>query len=106
MTMLKYAVVEISGKQYKVTPSKTLVVDYLGDIKKFDCNKILLAAADGKLEIGKPYLKEKLTFEVLGSEKRKIRVATYKPKVNYRRVKGSKIFLSKIKIQTKTREKS
>lgn len=100
MTMLKYAVVEISGKQYKVTPSETLVVDYLGDIKKFDCNKILLAAADGKLEIGKPYLKEKLTFEVLGSEKRKIRVATYKAKVNYRRVIGAKNLRSVVKLKS------
>lgn len=96
--MLKYAIVEISGKQYSISPGETLVVDYLGEIKKFECDKILLLARDGKLEIGKPYLKEKLTLEVLGNQKRKIRVATYKPKVNYRRVIGAKNLRSLVKL--------
>lgn len=103
--MLKYAVVEISGKQYSISPDETLVVDYLGQIKKFECDKILLLAKDGKLEVGKPYLKEKLTLEVLGDQKGKIRVATYKPKVNYRRVIGAKNLRSVVKMKS-VREKT
>lgn len=96
--MLKYAVVEISGKQYKVVAEQALTVDFLGDIKNFECSKVLLKVEDDKISLGNPYLKEKLSFEVLGVQSDKIRVATYKAKANYRRVKGGKKLLSKINL--------
>lgn len=97
--MLRYAVVEISGKQYKVSPDQKILVDFLGDVKNFECDKVLVWADDKKLQVGSPYLKEKLKFKVLGTEKEKIRVSTYKPKANYRKVRGSKKVLSQIKLQ-------
>lgn len=97
--MMTYAVVEISGRQYKVTPGKELEVDLLGDIKSLDCDKVLLMVEGDKLEVGNPYLKSKLTFEVLGSErKRKIRVAKYHAKANTRKVTGSRREVSKIRL--------
>lgn len=99
--MLNYAVVEILGRQYKVAPQAVLTVDFLGDIKNFQCDKILLKVEDGKIALGTPFLKDKLLFEVIGQKKlAKIRVATYKAKANYRRVKGSRRRVSIIELKT------
>jgi len=89
--MLRFAVVEISGRQYKVEPGKNLEVDYLGDIKEYLCEKVLLFADEKDLKIGSPYLKETLKFKVEETKRgKKIRVATYHAKANTRRVKGSR----------------
>lgn len=100
---MRYAVVEISGRQYKIESGKSIFVDFLGEnLKTFDCDKVLLLAKDGNLEIGMPYLKEKLTFDVLGSQKgEKIRVAKYHAKSNYRMVKGARRMTSQIRLQDK-----
>lgn len=99
--MLNYAVVEILGRQYKVAPQTVLTVDFLGDIKNFQCDKILLKVEDGKIALGTPFLKDKLLFEVIGQKKlAKTRVATYKAKANYRRVKGSRRRVSIIELKT------
>lgn len=105
--MFKYAVAEIAGRQYKIEPGQLVQVNYLGDIKTFDCDKVLMVVDDDKVELGVPFLNIKLKFDVLGTFKGpKIRVATYKPKANTRKVKGSKSLYSKIQLSTKNREKS
>lgn len=97
---MQYAIVEISGRQYKVEPGRALSVDFLGDIKTLECDKVMLVSDGSKIELGKPYLKDKLTFDVLGFEKgKKIRVATYHAKANYRRVKGARRVTTTIKLQ-------
>lgn len=100
--MLNYAVLEISGKQYKVVPNQPLVVDYLGeDQKKLEVN-VLLSSEDGKIKIGSPYLKEKLTLNVLENLRgEKIRVAKFHSKANYRRVRGFKSKLTKVILSVK-----
>lgn len=95
---MRYAVVEIAGRQYKVVPNQVLTVDNLGDIKTFECDKVLLLAGDS-LSLGNPYLKDKLMFEVLESKREpKIRVATYKAKAKTRKVRGSRRSVSVIKL--------
>lgn len=95
--MLNYIVADIGGKQYKISPKQVVLVDFLGDLKKFECNKVLLKSEDGKLEIGTPFLNKSVNFEVLeGIKKTKIRVANFKSKANYRRVIGQKTLQSKI----------
>lgn len=97
--MFKYAIVEISGRQYKVTPQTSLLVDFLGNVKNFECEKILLKVEGDKLELGRPFIKEKLIFDVLEQvRKPKVTAMTYKAKANTRRVKGSRRLLSKIKL--------
>lgn len=60
---------------------------------------MLLASEKNKIEVGKPYLKTTLDFEVLGNVKKpKIRVATYKAKANYRKVIGQRRVVTKIKL--------
>lgn len=95
--MFRYAIVEISGRQYKVSPKEELLVDHLGDIKKLECDKVLLVAEGDSVKVGDPYLKEKLVFEVLGSEKgSKLRVFKYHAKANYRKTRGFRAMHSKI----------
>ena len=95
--MLNYPIVEISGKQFKVEKDQPFLVDYLGETKIFECDRVVLKVEDGKLSFGSPYLKEKLKFEVLGQVKsKKVRVATYHAKANTRKVKGAKALASKL----------
>lgn len=96
---MKYAIVEIAGRQYKVTPDAELVVNNLGDVKEIESN-VLMISEDKGIKLGDPYLKEKLTFSVLEAIRgEKIRVARYHSKANTRKVKGSRSKLTKIKLK-------
>lgn len=87
--MLNYAVCEIGGKQYKVIPGKAIAVGFLGNLDKELTVSVLLLSEDGKFQLGNPYLKEKLMLEVLGNIKdKKIRVAKFHAKANYRKNVG------------------
>lgn len=89
--MINFAVVEISGRQYLVSPGKTLEVDAVPAGEKFKCEKVLLTFGDDKLEVGKPFLKDSLIFDVIGEvKKKKVRVATYHAKANTRKVVGQR----------------
>lgn len=97
--MLNFAVVEISGRQYKIEPGKSYQVDFLGDIKTLECDKVIAKNDEKGFTLGNPYLKDRLVFEIISSQKdQKIRVATYKAKANTRRVKGSRRIVSNIKL--------
>ena len=96
--MLNYGVFEISGKQYKMEPGKVIEVTLKnGELKD---TKALLVAENGKVQIGKPYLKEnpklKILEQVLG---KKIRVAKFHAKANYRKVRGFRAKLTKIVLE-------
>lgn len=87
--MLNYAICEIGGKQYKVLPNLPFRVDYRGKVSKDTQAHVLLLVEDGKLQLGKPYLKEKLTLKFLESALgKKIRVSKFHAKANYRRTTG------------------
>lgn len=97
--MFDYAICEIKGKQYKVLPNIPFQVDYLGenrDNRDIEV-KVLIAVFNGKLQIGKPYLKEKVTLKVIENIKgKKIRVSKYHAKANYRRTTGIKPKYTKV----------
>lgn len=95
--MLKYAVCQIAGKQYKVLPGKPFEVDFLGeDVKKVEA-QILLLADDKELKVGKPYLRDNLNLEVMENILgEKIRVSKFHAKANYRRVRGFRAKRTKI----------
>lgn len=92
------AVVEIAGRQYKIVPDQEILVNFLGDIKNFSADKVLMLVTDKGIEIGTPYLKESLDFEIIRQTKDRIRVATYHAKANTRRVKGARIKNTVIKL--------
>ena len=98
-SMLNYAVCEISGKQYKVVPDEALEVSLQKEGKDIEAD-VLLLSEDGKLKIGKPYLKEKLTLKRLEDFKGpKVRVAKFHAKANYRRVTGYRSKLTKVVLE-------
>ena len=102
--MFDFAICEISGKQYKIVPNEEILVDWLGiDAKKIEAS-VLLLSEDGKIKVGTPYLKEKLTLECLGTVKnKKIRVAKFHAKANYRKVTGARAKKTNVVHSVKTK---
>lgn len=97
--MFEYAVCQIAGKQFIVEPGKEIKVPFLGEISELECDKVILISEKDKIDLGTPFLKEKLKFKVLGEgSNKKIRVAFYKPKANHRKVTGHTLRTSKIKL--------
>ena len=101
--MSKYGVVKISGSQFKVAQGDKIEVDKLegkkGDLLTFD--QVLLLVADKKVKIGQPLVAgAKVKTKILEQFKgKKIRVATFKAKSRYRRVKGFRPLLTRLKIE-------
>lgn len=96
--MFDYAVCQIAGKQVMVEPGKEITVPFLGGITSFECEKVILTSENGKVNLGAPFLKDKLTFKVSEGDNKKIRVAFYKPKANHRKVVGSNQPYSRIQL--------
>ena len=109
---MKYAIVKLGGKQYKVRENQEILFDRL-DIpkdKKYDFQEILMIRTDSDVFIGKPYVNDaRVTGKVIGEVKgEKITIAKYKSKVRYRRKIGfrpkySKILIEKIEKGKKTK---
>lgn len=109
---MKYAVIKTGGKQYKVKEGDEILVEKIEGKEKTSISfpEILLVVNDEKRSIGKPVVKNfivkgKLLSQVKG---KKIRIATYKAKSRYRKVKGHRQRLSKVlieKISQKTKSK-
>ena len=99
---MKYAVIQLQGKQYRVSAGDEFIVDRLdkeeGD--KFTVSDVLLVVNGDKKEIGQPIVKDaKVKCEVLVNNKGvKIRVAKFKAKSRYRKVQGHRQLQSVIKI--------
>ena len=109
-----YAIVEISGKQYKVQEGDIVFVDRLENEeegKKVTFDKVILVSNDKKIEVGAPYVKGiKVEGKVVSHGKgKKILVYKYKAKKNYRRTQGhrqpyTKVEITKIKMPAEKAE--
>jgi large subunit ribosomal protein L21 len=100
---MEYAIVKISGKQYKVSPGDLLDVDKLKTSEKtVKLNDVLLHVSDGKVKVGKPTVSGlSVTAKVLGDKKGdKVRVMKYKAKVRYRRATGFRAQLTSLQIES------
>jgi len=97
-----YAVIELGGKQYRVSKGEYLTVDRLHHEPGATFTPIVLFAADGDSAIMDPkdLAKVKVTARIdehlLG---KKIRVFTYKPKHHSKKMHGHRSRLTKITIQ-------
>lgn len=99
---MKFAVIKTGGKQYLVHENDEIYVDFIkiksGEEVEFDT----LAEADeekNQIKLGTPFLKKKVKAKVIANIKGdKIRVARFKSKVRYRKVKGFRPMLSRVKI--------
>ena len=99
--MSKLAVIKTGGKQYLVKENDEIIVEKVnGDSKKLELETLARIDTDKNLvDLGTPNLKEATRAELLENVKGdKIRVARFKAKVRYRKVKGFRAQLSKIKI--------
>jgi len=99
---MKYAVVKIGGTQYKVSEQETLKVDRLpqGEGNEVEFPEVLLFVNEQEVKLGQPYIsamgvKALIEKHIKGE---KIRVAKFKAKSRYRRVRGFRSLLTKIKI--------
>lgn len=108
-----YAIVEISGKQYKVCEGDVVFVDRLENAEegsKVTFDKVLLVSDGKKVTIGQDTVKgAKVEASVVGHGKhKKIVVYKYKAKKNQRKTQGHRQPYTKIqieKISTSTRAK-
>lgn len=94
----KYAVIKLSGHQYRVSEGDTLLVDRLLDPKTQP--QVLLVADGEKVTVGKPTVdKAKVAIKLLGEEKgKKIDVYKYKAKSRYRKHIGFRPLYTKVEI--------
>ena len=101
--MVKFAVVKTGGKQYLVKEGSEIVVDKVeGKEKdKIELETLTVFDPEKEIELGTPFLDKKTQGVIVEQLKGdKIRVAHFKAKVRYRRVKGFRPRLTKIKIVT------
>ena len=98
-----YAIVDISGKQFKVEKDKFIYTDKIipKSGKKVEFNNVLLISDNGKVKIGKPMVKgSKVTGEVLDQLKDdKVIVFKKKRRKGYKVKNGHRQELTKILIK-------
>jgi len=100
--MKNYVILQMNGSQYLVSKGEELDIDKIkgkeGEIIKI--KDVLLVKANSKIKVGQPTLpKSQVEAKIIKHFKgNKIRVATYRAKSRYRRVKGFRPQLTRIKI--------
>jgi large subunit ribosomal protein L21 len=100
---MKYAVVSVGGKQYKVSEGDVVELQSLGlkanDAYTFD--SVLLVVDEKTRKIGTPTVSgATVTATVVDTKKgTKIRVAKYKAKVRYRKVMGFRPIITTVKVE-------
>lgn len=100
---MKYAIIKAGGVQYQVSEGQEIDIFRLdkekGEAIIFD--SVLLVKDDDKVLVGQPIVKGakvkgKVIDQILGD---KIRIATYKAKSRYRKVKGHRDKYTRILIE-------
>ncbi|MBM2824418.1 MAG: ribosomal protein [Dehalococcoidales bacterium] len=87
-----YAIIEASGKQYKVTPGQLIELDHqdIADGATIELDKVLLIGDGDKVTIGTPTIAGAKVIATSRGDSRgkKVIVFRYKSKTRYRRKKG------------------
>lgn len=100
---MKYAIVEISGRQFWIETGKYYDFNRISiDLgKKIILNRVLLLNDEGKLEIGKPYLQSvKIKGKVLEHFRgKKTIVYKMRPKKKTRKKQGHRQELTRVYIE-------
>lgn len=103
-----YAIIETGGKQYKVQEGDILNIEKLNasEGETVEINRILTVVKDNEVVVGKPVVEgAKAILKVLEHGKsEKIIVFKYKPKKNFRKIRGhrqpfTKVLVEKITVQ-------
>ena len=97
-----YAIVEVLGKQYKMSEGAIMDIDRMAvEGKEVSFDRVLLVAAEKEVKVGKPTVPNvKITAEVLDKDRKgdKIIVFKWKRRKMYRRKRGHRQKFIKIKI--------
>lgn len=99
---MKYVIFSDRGKQYKAQEGQELYLDRVeGANEKLEFNDVLLYVDEETVKIGQPTIPDaKILAQVIGEEKgEKIRVAKYKAKSRYRKVRGHRSIYTRVKIE-------
>jgi len=100
---MKYAVIKINGKQFKVSEGGQFFVDRIEQKKgkKFEIKEVLLFSGGKKTAVGQPLVKDVKVTAVVVNHKRakKIEVRRFKAKSRYRKKKGHKQPISEIRVE-------
>ncbi|MEA2056258.1 MAG: 50S ribosomal protein L21 [Patescibacteria group bacterium] len=100
--MSTYAIIELSGKQFKVMEGDQFVTDRLDceEEKSFVNDKVLFVKDGEDFKIGQPYVHQaKVEIKIVQHQRsKKLRVAKYKAKSRYRRVRGHRQHQSLVEI--------
>jgi len=98
-----HAAIKIGSSQYLVAPGQELLVDRINtDQKQLVFDQVLLVNDENLILVGQPFVPEySVTAEVVDQLKGpKIKVFKYKAKSRYRKNRGFRASLTKIKILT------
>ena len=97
-----YAVVQLSGRQYRVSPGDEIFVEKLvaEPGSELKLNVMLLADDNGAITVGKPLVEgRQVTAQVVGDQKgEKLVIFKYHSKKRYRKKTGHRQSYTKIKI--------
>ena len=96
-----YAVLETGGKQYRVQVGDEITVEKLGiEADQEVVFDKVVALNNGKLKIGKPYVKDAVVKGVVlkNGKAKKVTVFTYKPKKGSSRKMGHRQPYTKVQI--------
>lgn len=99
-----YAILEIGGKQYKISEGEAFKTELVKGVKEGDqvvIDKILAIKDDGGLKIGSPYLEGAKATTVLVENGRYKKVITvkFRRRRGYRRVKNHRQWYSMLKVE-------
>ena len=99
--MAKYAVIRVTGKQYKVEEGKEILVDKLVDPKKIEA-EVLMVVDGEKVSVGKPLVKGaevklKMVTELEKGEK--VEIYKFKAKSRYKRHTGFRPQYTRLLVQ-------
>lgn len=103
---MKKAVLLIAGKQYFASIGDTITSDNISNTKVGDtieANVLMRFDTDDekKIDLGKPYLKEKSKLEIVQQGKgNKVTTIKFKSKVRYHKKRGFKPHLTQLKVLT------
>lgn len=96
-----YAVVEVGGRQYRVSPGDEIYVEKLAVEAGSELKlPVLLLSDDSGVTVGKPHVSgREISAQVMGDEKGdKLTVFKYTPKKRYRKKMGHRQTYTRLKI--------
>lgn len=102
--MMKYAIIEDGGKQYKAIEGNTIDVDHFPSEvgEQIDLDRVLLINNGEGVTIGTPYIPgAKVGATIISQIKGpKILVFKYKPKIRYRVKRGHRQHYTRLRIDS------